>query len=288
MQLPQEGEGNQISVDNASEEYLRMARHPAYKDSTIVQTSATASRLVVTGSSYIANVLTSGAEGFTRKVKPNPKPMTFSDTTHARIRKIGNFSHGAADFSAKTVGQVGKYAQNFGASLSRRKGEGKRGVDSKPGMLNKSMIAFSTLADGIEQGARNLMTSGSAAASTMVAHRYGAEAGSVASNLTGGVRNVGLVYIDASGVSRKAILKSVAKGMVVGRMKNGEQVVVGSGDGGEVPPEVGAAGPSGTRTPGSSRGPVARRPSPNPTPPPAYGAAGTTSLGGSPMSGGKR
>lgn len=267
-----------------------MARHPAYKSSTIVQSSATASRLVVTGSSYISNVLTSGAEGFTKKVKPNQQPMTFSDTTHARIRKIGNFSHGAADLSAKTVGQVGKYAQNLGASLSRKREKGERGADYKPGMLNKSMIAFSTLADGIEQGARNLMTSGSTAASTMVAHRYGEEAGSVAANLTGGVRNVGLVYIDASGVSRKALLKSVAKGMVVGRMKDGQQVVVGSGDGGEVPPEVSGAGPSGTRPQGSGAGPnpVARRPSPNPTPPPAYGASDTRSLGGSGMSGGKR
>ena len=29
IQLPQEGEGNQIHVTNASEEYLRMSRHPA-------------------------------------------------------------------------------------------------------------------------------------------------------------------------------------------------------------------------------------------------------------------
>lgn len=293
VQLPAEGEGNQISVSNVSEEYLRMSRHPAYKDSTIVQTSATASRLVVTGSSYLANVLTSGAEGFTKKVKPNPKPMTFSDTTHSRIRKIGNFSHGAADFSARTAGQVGKYAQNLGASLSRRKDEGKRSPESKPGMLNKSMIAFSTLADGIEQSARHVLNTGSAAANTVIAHRYGTEAGSVASNLTGGVKNVGLVYIDASGVSRKAVLKSVAKGMVVGRMRDGKQVVVGTGDGGEVPSDLTGAvpGPSGSAGPvpgPGPRDPPARRPSPNPTPPPAYGAPDTKSLGGSSMSGGKR
>lgn len=306
VQLPSEGEGNQVSVSNVSEEYLRMSQHPAYKGSTIVQTSATASRLVVTGSSYLSNVLTSGAEGFTKKVKPNPKPMTFSDSTHTRIRKIGNFSTGAADLSAKTVGQVGKYAQNLGASLSRRKDDsGKRSNpnESKPGMLNKSMIAFTTLADGIEQSARQVLTSGASAASTIVAHRYGDEAGSVASNLTGGVRNVGLVYIDASGVSRKAVLKSVAKGMVVGRMKDGQQVVVGAGDGGDVPPEMAgaqtgqtgagpSAGPSQSGAygtgPSSSRDPVARRPSPNPTPPPAYGASGTTSLDRSALGGGKR
>lgn len=300
IQLPSEGEGNQININNVSEEYLRMSRHPAYRDSTIVQTSATASRLVVTGSSYLANVLTSGAEGFTKKVKPNPKPMTFSDLTHARVRKIGTFSNSAAGLSAKTVGSVGKYAQDLGASIGRRgkDASNKRGTPGyqKPGMLNKSMIAFSTLADGIEQSARQVLTSGTNAASTMISHRYGDEAGSVAANITGGVKNVGLVYIDAAGVSRKAVLKSVAKGMVVGRMKDGQQVVVGAGDGGEVPPGIddkgsfSGPGPSSSSfsSAGPSRNPVARRPVPESTPPPAYGAPGTTSLGGSGMSDGKR
>lgn len=281
-----------------------MAHHPAYKDSTIVQTSAMASRLIVTGSTYLANALTSGADAFTRKTKPNPKPVTFSPTTQAHLRKINSISQTAADISAKTVGQVGRVAQNFGASMTRRKENGKeRGLDGKPagykpGILNKSLIAFSTLTDGIEQGARNVLSSGSAAATTIVGHRYGPDAGAATADITGGVRNVGLVYIDASGVSRKAILKSVAKGMVVGRMRDGKQVVVGGGDGGQVTtgrPNGGLQPDSGLRARSRSpaaldgRDPVARRPSPTPTPPPAYGASqGTRSLGGTPMSGGKR
>src|SRR4029077_5818519 len=105
-----------------------------------------------------------------------------------------------------------------------------------PSVLNKSLIAFSTLMDGVEYGARTVLHSGTVAASQVIGHRYGAEAGAVASHLTSGVKNVGLVYIDAAGVSRKAILKSVAKGMVVGRMRDGRQVVVGGGDGGPVTP----------------------------------------------------
>ncbi|KAE8348071.1 senescence-associated protein-domain-containing protein [Aspergillus coremiiformis] len=287
VELPTEGEGNKVRISNVSEEYLQMARHPAYKDSTLVQTSATASRLIVTGSSYFANMMMSGAETFTKKTKPNPKPMTFSETTHSRVRKVGTITNGAAGLSAKTVGQVGKYAQNIGASLSRRNQDGRRRGDKalnggyKPGVLNKSMIAFSTLADGVEQGARAVLTSSSVAASTMIGHRYGAEAGAVASDLTGGIKNVGLVYIDASGVSRKAVLKSVAKGMVVGRMRDGKQVLVGSGDGGDIPPGAG----------GQSNGTLAsggRRPSPTPTPPPAYSARNTTSPGGTSTSRGKR
>lgn len=244
IELPPDGQGNQISVHEVSEEYLRLAKHPAYKNSTIVQNAATASRLIVGGSGYLAGAINSGAIAFTQKVKPNPKPMTFSPTTQERIRKLNNMTHGAVGLSAATVGQIGKVAQGFGAKLAH-KGDAKRprikddpSPDFKPGVLNKSLIAFSTIADGIEQSAKQLLASGSTATSTMVGHRYGPEAGKIAGHLAGGVKNVGLVYVDATGVSRKAVLKSVAKGMVVGRMPDGKQLFVGEGDGGQVPPEM--------------------------------------------------
>jgi spartin len=290
IELPSEGEGNRVSVSNVSEEYLAMSRHPAYQNSTLVQTSATASRLIVATSTSLANYITSGAEGFAKRTKPNPKPLTFSDATHARIRKIGTYSDGAANLSSRTIGQVERVAQNIGASLARKEGKqkgfnkGNPPPDYKPGVLNKSMIAFSTLADGIQEGARNVLLTGSQAASAVIGHRYGDEAGAVAHNLTGGIKNVGLVYIDATGVSRRALLKSVAKGMVVGKMRDGQQVVVGGGDGGQLPGLQHEAGPSGL----GAQDPVARRPSPNPTPPPAYDASGMMSLGGASMSGGKR
>lgn len=258
-----------------------------------------ASRLVVTGSNMLANALASGANSFAQKTKPRPKPVSFSPAARERIRKINTFSESAASLSSKTVGQVGKIAQDFGASLARRKDRKyPRGFDEngnpvpfKPGILNKSMIAFTTLVDGIEYGARTVLQTGSAAASTIVGHRYGPEAGAVAQDLTGGFKNVGLVYIDAAGVSRKAILKSVAKGMIIGRMHNGQQVMVGSGDGGVVTSsdiqgmssnqQLGVPGPSGNpyhRAPSP-----ARRTPPPPTPPPPYGAPNTYSLGGTPM-----
>lgn len=223
-----------------------MARHPAYKDSSIVQNSATASRLIVTGSSYIGNILTQGADSFTKKVKSNPKPMEFSPATHDRVRKINNFTQGAAGLSSKTVGQASKYTQNIAARLSGHtaerpsKGFDKNGrpvQDYKPGLLNKSMIAFSTLADGIATSGKHLLEQSGSAATTVVGHRYGQEAGSLTASLAGGVKNVGLVYIDVTGVSRRAVIKSVAKGMVVGKVRGGGQVVVGGGDGGVIPQE---------------------------------------------------
>ncbi|OJD16462.1 hypothetical protein AJ78_03361 [Emergomyces pasteurianus Ep9510] len=310
IQLPIEGQGNNISVHNVSDEYLQTARHPAYAKSTIVQTSATASRLLVAGSAYIAKSLQSGANTFTQKTKPNAKPMTFTPTTQARIRRINTFSGNAAGLSSKTVGKVTKVAQNFGASVAGKKDldSKPRGFDengqpiyhSKPGILNKSLIAFSTIADGIDHSAKQLLQSGHVAATTVVGHRYGAEAGKFTAELAGGVKNVGLVYIDAAGVSRKAVLKSVAKGMVVGRMKDGQQIVVG-GDGPtanhyypggtpgkQTPPPFTRSSTSQSLsglTPGNPYYP--RGPSPSPTPPPAYGSQTGRSLGGSTLRNGK-
>ncbi|KAL8774051.1 MAG: hypothetical protein Q9209_001159 [Squamulea sp. 1 TL-2023] len=244
--LPQEGEGAQIYVNNASEEYLKMSRHPAYKDSTLVQNAATASRFIVTTTGYVANAMTSGADSFTKKTKPNPKPMTFTPTTQQRIRKLNSVTGSAVKLSAKTVGQVTRHAQNVGATLARRGDAKKKGYDKdgrpidtyKPGLLNKSMMAFSTIADGIDQASRNLLTSGSTAATQVVGHRYGPDAENVAGSLAGGIKNVGLVYVDAAGVSRRAIVKSVAKGMVIGKAPGGGDLVVGTGDGGAVPLEA--------------------------------------------------
>ena len=239
-------DGKLIEVRPVSEDYLRMARHPAYKDSSIVQNAATASRLIVTGSSYIGNIMASGAESFTQKTKPVNKPLEFSPAAHQHIRRINTLTTGAANVSSKTVGKVTDYAQNIAASASgHKKNRPHKGFDEKgnslpqeeykPGLLNKSMIAFSTIADGIATSGKSLLTTGGAAASTVVGHRWGDQAGSMAADLAGGVKNVGLVYIDVTGVSRRAVIKSVAKGMVVGKVRGGGEVVVGGGDGGVMP-----------------------------------------------------
>lgn len=239
-------DGKRIEVHPVSEDYLRLSRHPAYKDSSLVQNAATASRLIVTTSSHIGNVLTSGAESFTQKSKPNVKPLEFSPAAHDRVRKINNLTHSTARMSTKTVGRISDIAQNTAASMSgQKKHRAEKGFDEKgnplpeeqykPGLLNKSMIAFSTIADGIATSGKHLLTTGGAAASTVVGHKYGDQAGSLAADLAGGAKNVGLVYIDVAGVSRKAMIKSVAKGMVVGKVRGRGEVVVGGGDGGAVP-----------------------------------------------------
>jgi spartin len=203
-------DGKRIEVHPISDEYLQLSRHPAYASSSIVQNAAAASRLIVTTTGYLGNLMTGGADTFTQKTKPAEKPLTFTPTTHDRVRKINSVTKGAAELSSKTVGQATKYAQNMGATLARRseKPGKEKSADYKPGLLNKSMIAFSTIADGIATSGKHLLTTSGAAATTVVGHKYGPEAGKVAAELTTGVKNVGLVYIDVTGVSRRALIKS--------------------------------------------------------------------------------
>lgn len=246
IQLPEEGQESKIRISNVSEDYLARTRHPAYANSTVVQTSAKASRLIVTGSTKLAEVMTTGAETFRTKTKPTTTPMTFSPAAHDRIRKIHTFTEGARGISAKTVGAFGDKASRIGSKLMFRSEKKRSGYDKngqvdpnfKPGILNKSMIAFSTITDGIDAAGRQLLTHGSAAAGNVVEHRFGSEARDVATSVGSGVKNVGLVYVDAAGVTRKAFIKSVAKGMVVGNMPDGSKLVVGEGDGGVVPSEA--------------------------------------------------
>src|SRR5690349_24926529 len=111
-----------------------MAMHPAYKNSRLVSRAAAASRLIVTTSSFVAQTLQSQAQSFTKSTKPHTTPMTFTPTTHARVRKINTFTGSAAEISAKTVGQVSKFAQNLGATMLSKGEKGEKGVgpDGKP------------------------------------------------------------------------------------------------------------------------------------------------------------
>ncbi|KAI9152078.1 Gamma-tubulin complex component 4 [Paramyrothecium foliicola] len=229
-----------IAVQPATSfDYVEDEIHPAYKKSTLVSSATKASRLLITTSDIVTKTLQNQADSFTKNTKP-VKPMTFNPATHERIRRINTFSTKAAAMSATTVGSITKVAQNFGATVTQRSNkEGRaRGYDKdgnviasyKPGVLNKSLMAFNTVVDGMEQAGRNLLSGTSSSMTTVVGHRWGPEAGEVSRHLGGGVKNVGLVYIDVTGVSRRAILKSVAKGMVVGHVKGGGQVVVGGAE----------------------------------------------------------
>ena len=64
----------------------------------------------------------------------------------------------------------------------------------------------------------------------MVRHTYGDQAADISHGIGATVRNVGLVYVDARGVTRKALIKGAAKGMLF-KAKVGDtgEVILGGG-----------------------------------------------------------
>jgi spartin len=228
--LPEDG-SHEIGVAPASARHVDNAIPEAYRNSTIVTKAAQASRLIIASSEYVAKTLETGAEHFTHTTKPNAKPMTFTPTAKENIRRVHSFSSGAAGMSSKVVGHVSKYAQDIGAALLKHTNSDDKGPDGKPrepGLLNKSMMAFSTISSSVDQAGRGLLASGTSAATKVVTHRYGEEAGEISQTLEGSIKNVALVYIDVTGVSRKAIVKSLAKGMVVGKVGEKSLIIPGT------------------------------------------------------------
>lgn len=206
-------------------------------------------------------MLQNQADSFTHSTEPNANPVTFTPATHERIRKINTYSSKAAGLSASTVGSISKVTQNLASNIRRKDGKA-RGYDKdgnmvesyKPGILNKSLMAFNTIVDGAEHAGKSLLNSTSSSVSTVVGHRWGPDAGEAARNIGGGFKNVGLVYIDVTGVSRRAILKSVAKGMLVGQVKDGGKVYVGAEDGVSVSGGNGPGKPAAAAAAGDAKG----------------------------------
>jgi len=102
-----------------------------------------------------------------------------------------------------------------------------------PSWVFEGVAALSTVMDGVAEGVKTVFSESGNAATMAVNHKYGAEAGQMATALGGGLRNVGLVYVGVTGIPRKAIVRG-GRGALVGRVTdaNGNQadVLVGDSD----------------------------------------------------------
>ncbi|KAI5819572.1 senescence-associated protein-domain-containing protein [Pyronema omphalodes] len=225
-----------ITVRPAPPDYLRYSQDPKYASSSLVQSASFISHLIITAADVVSNAMTSSAHSYTQKSQPTSKPTTFQPSTLKNFQKVATLTSTAAALTSTAAGKVHSFARNVGATLHKDKDPATRG---KPGIIHTGFIAFSAVADAAEDAAKSLLGAGSVAATKVVEHRYGPQAGGLARDVTQGVRNVGLVYIDASGVSRRAVLKGVAKGMIIGKTPDGRAVQVPTdqvGSGSDSPP----------------------------------------------------
>jgi len=197
-----------------------------FKDSKIVSGATYVSSGILYGASAVSSGLERGSSWLTARSPAVTKDVEFSARTKASTRRVHQLSTGVSHVSSKTVGYVAALAERAGGKLA---GNGKKSADGKsgkPGFLAQSAYALVTLLDAVDQGGKQIIGSASENVERVVQHRYGSQAGEIANDLGGSVKNVALVYFDAKGISHRALLKSSIKGGIRARMSDGRQVVL--------------------------------------------------------------
>jgi len=146
-----------------------------YSDSTTKSSILDMADMISSGILYSSNTLARGidasAKWYTNRRPTTDLPVTFQPTTLARVKKIHHLSNNAVTLSTKATGLIASAAHSLGAGVRSRFVTDKPG--KKPGLLNKSLIAFETIADSIDVSTKQLLSTGSSATTTVVRHRYG-------------------------------------------------------------------------------------------------------------------
>ena len=191
---------------------------------------------IIYSSTALAKGIDSSVQWYINRRPTTDLPVNFQPSTLSRVKKIHHLSNSAVELSAKATGLIASAAHSLGSGVRRKFGQDNP-AGKKPGMLNRSLIAFETIADSIDNSTKQLLSTGSNAATTVVRHKYGDQAADISHSFGSTVKNVGLVYVDARGVTRKALIKGAAKGMLFkAKVGNGDQEVILGG--GKVPQEA--------------------------------------------------
>ena len=218
-----------ISSDPASKEntlIVRLATLPDGSESSIVNVGNFVSSGIVYSSNALSKGINSCANWYINRRPTSDLPISFKPATLKRVRKIHHLSDTVVTVSSKATGLLASAAHSLGSGI-RSKFSSSDKTGKKPGFLNKSLIAFETIADSIDTSAKQLLDTSSSAATNVVRHKYGEQAADISNSLGSAVRNVGLVYVDARGVTRKALIKGALKGMVFrAKVGNGEEVLL--------------------------------------------------------------
>lgn len=198
------------------------------------------------GSEAIRKGLHRGSQLVIQRIQPAPEPVHFHPQTHRMARRVTTVTGTARDLSSKTLGCIHggmqKAATKLTSSSPRRPASVDNGAgadttprpststdaepDKKPSIRVRGLVALDLLGSTVDTCTRNLVDSGGSAMTRVVSHKWGDEAGEMMKSAHGNVKNAVFVYVDAKGLTRKAVVKSFVKGAVVGKLRDGRDVVV--------------------------------------------------------------
>lgn len=194
------------------------------------------------GSEAIRKGFNRGSELMIERIKPAPEPVHFQPRTHQMARRVATVTGTARDLSGKTLGFVHGGVQKAANKLTSKRSStignethpttprpsSSMSTESgkKPSLRVRGLVALDLVGTTVDTCARNLLDSGGSAMTRVVSHKWGDEAGEMMKSAQGNVKNAVFIYVDARGLTRRAVVKSFVKGAVVGRMRDGRDVVV--------------------------------------------------------------
>jgi hypothetical protein len=162
----------------------------------------------------------------------SPQKQTISPQTIQRIQKFQEVSSRAVKISNIAAGTVKSIAGKIGESIAHVTGD-KSEKGSKGWKLTRNAaLALDEIGNSFDRAMIQVVDDSKVASSKYIGHKYGPDAVTVSDSVLNIVRNATLVYIDVSGVSRKAIVKGIGKGAIKYKLKDGSKVTVTEGGNG--------------------------------------------------------
>ena len=209
------------------------------KNDYILSTASNLSNGMVFVSNKLSSGMESAANWWVKNRPASEKPLVFQESTKTNVQRMSKVTGTGAYYSRKAVVAVSDAAASLGQRLtsSRKSKEANattisdadadNGITKAPkGVLNRSLIAFSTVMDGLDVATQSLVKGASSSTSKVIGHSYGPEAESLAANFGRSVTNCTMVYIDARGIYRKTIVKGVGRGVVNGILGHDKVIVL--------------------------------------------------------------
>lgn len=227
-----DGAGTITYTVQAASAYYRPIDNPT--NSKIISTANTVSRGLVIGSELLSRQFQRGAGYYVSHRPATQTPMQFSETTKGAFEKSSQWTKTATVYSGKAAGAIGNAAAKLGDRIGRKTGVQQEAGGAPPsgwkGALASTLKGLNVVADHLESSGKAVIESGSKSATQVINHSYGSEAATLADSVGSSVKHVALVYIDARGVTRRALVKGVGMGAIKARMADGSQLYLSGND----------------------------------------------------------
>ncbi|SCV68178.1 BQ2448_299 [Microbotryum intermedium] len=208
---------------------------PNPSNSTIITWGDYLSHGIIVGGELVSRTIELSADTFVSKRAATSKPLVFSETTKNRTAQTTAYSGQVVKVSNKAAKMVGDAAAKVGDRIGKATGIQTQPSGKAPrglkGLVNKSLIAFNNVLDATETTAKQVLVSGGQSSTKVIQHALGNDAAQVSAYVGAVAQNVFLVYLDARGVSRRALLKGVGKGALRCKMQDGREVVLTDDEG---------------------------------------------------------